>query len=443
MNKINLIIGREYWTRVKSKTFLLTTFLAPIGIIVIYAVLGFLLTRGSDKQKSIAILDNAGLTSEETIKRNNLNFEVSSRTFEDLVAKYENGEIDGIIELPPLDVNQGKYSVVFHSDQTLALDEIGTIESLFRKPIRNYKVKAFGIDQSSLDLIDTNINVEPKTIKEKEKEISSITTVVSSALGAIVGVLLFMVILIFGSQVMRGVNEEKINRIVEVLISSVKPLELMIGKVLGIGLVGLTQFAIWGIILAVLSIGATVFLGIDLSGSSAAMSEVANNPAAQEIMADNEFKEGVTKVLKELMALNWALIIPLYIFFFIIGYLIYASLFAAVGAAAGDDINEAQSLTTVVMLPLIAAFYIGMSAVQAPDSTVSVWASIFPLTSPVVMPIRLPTDPPFWQVGLSVLFALLFVVFMIWLASRIYRIGILMYGKKASFKELGKWLFYK
>ena len=442
MNKINLILGREYWTRVKTKTFLLTTFLAPIGIILIYAVLGFLLTRGSDKQKTVAIIDNAGLSEESNFKRKNLNFEVSTASFEDLISRYNNGELDGIVELPPLDSSQSKYSIIYHSDKTLALDETSTIESLFRKPIRNFKVQAFGIDQSSLDLIDTDIDVSPQTINDTEKEISSITTMVSSGLGAIVGVLLFMVILIFGSQVMRGVNEEKINRIVEVLISSVKPLELMIGKVIGIGLVGLTQFAIWGVLLAILSFAATAFFGLDVAGSSA-VQDVASNPAAQEIMADNDFKEGISNVLRELVALNWALIIPLYIFFFIIGYLIYASLFAAVGAAAGDDINEAQSLTTIVMLPLIAAFYIGMSAVQAPDSTVSVWASIFPLTSPVVMPIRLPTDPPFWQIGLSVLLALLFVIFMIWLASRIYRVGILMYGKKASFKELGKWIFYK
>jgi ABC-2 type transport system permease protein len=436
MNKINLIIGREYWTRVKSKSFLLTTFLAPIGIVLVYAVLFFLMSRGSDKQKTIAIIDNAGISNNVDVKKQNLNFVIENRSFTELVAAYDKKEIDGILELPPLDKSQKDYAMIYHSDNTLAIDESITIENLFRKEIRNYKVQAFGIDQSSLDLIDTDIALSPKTINEKEKEISSLTATVSSVLGGIVGTLLFMVIMIFGSQVMRGVNEEKINRIVEVLISSVKPLELMIGKVAGIGLVGLTQFAIWGILLAIMSTIGSLFLGID-------MSEMATSDMTKEVMENASVQQKMMPVLKEIFAINWAMIIPMYVFYFIIGYMIYASLFAAVGAAAGDDINEAQSLTMIVMLPLMAAFYIGFAAVRAPDSTLAIWSSIFPLTAPVVMPIRLANEPPFWQLGLSMLFCTIFVVFMVWLASRIYRVGILMYGKKASFGELGKWIFYK
>ncbi len=438
-NRINLIIGREYWTRVKSKTFLLTTFLAPIGIILIYAFLGFLMTRGSDNEKKIAIIDNAGIAQDINLQRKNLTFEIKNESLQSLIGAYEKGEYDGIIELPPLDSTQQKYEIIYHSDKTLALDESSSIESMFRREIRDFKIQAFGIDQAQLDLIDTSVDISPKTIKDKEKEISSITTTVSSILGGVVGMLLFMVILIFGSQVMRGVNEEKINRIVEVLISSVKPIELMIGKVLGIGLVGLTQFAIWGILIGVLSFIASAVFGLETS----AMSEMANNEMAQEVMANEGVKTKVLQVMKELMGMNWAMMIPMYIFYFFIGYLLYASLFAAVGAAAGDDINEAQSLTTIVMLPLIAGFYIAMSAVQAPDSTAAVWGSIFPLTGPVVMPTRLPSDPPMWQIGLSMLLSLLTVIALIWIAARIYRVGILMYGKKASFKELGKWIFYK
>lgn len=439
MNKINLIIGREYWTRVKSKTFLLTTFLAPIGIVLVYAVLFFLMSQGSDKQKTIAIIDNAGISQNIDLERNNLNFVIENRSFDELIQDYNDKKIEGILELPPLQNEQKDYAMIYHSDNTLAIDESMTIESLFRKEIRNYKIKAFGIDQSSLDLIDTDIALNPQTINEKEKEISSLTATVSSVLGGIVGFLLFMVIMIFGSQVMRGVNEEKINRIVEVIISSVKPIEMMIGKVVGIGLVGLTQFAIWAVLLIIMSTVASMVFGIDVSAAQ----EIAGNDMAQEVMANESVQKKLLPVIKEVMAMNWALMIPMYIFYFIIGYMIYASLFAAVGAAAGDDINEAQSLTMIVMLPLMAAFYIGFAAVRAPDSTLAVWSSIFPLTAPVVMPIRLPNDPPFWQIGLSVLLCILFVIAMIWLASRIYRVGILMYGKKASIKELGKWIFYK
>ena len=439
MNNINLIIGREYWTRVKSKMFLLTTFLAPVAIVVIYGILGYLMTRGSDQTKNISIIDNAGITDNIELERNNLRFTLETKSLDEAIKSYENGDIDGVIELPPLDSSMKKYDIIYHSDEALALDEMAAIVREFRSGVRDFKVKAFGIDESRIELIDTDISIAPKNVVETEKEISSITSTVSSVLGGAVGTLLFFVIMIFGSQVMRGVNEEKINRIVEVLISSVKPFELMLGKVVGIGLVGLTQFVIWAILITIISFGAMAFLGI----GSESMAEMANNDVAQEIMQDEGFKAQIQNVVNELGKINWALIIPLYFFYFIAGYMLYASLFAAVGAAAGDDINEAQSLTTVVMLPLMAAFYIGFAAVQAPNSSVSVWASIIPITSPVVMPIRLANNPPLWEIALSVVLCIITVAFLIWLASRIYRVGILMYGKKASFKELGKWIFYK
>ena len=439
MNKINLIIGREYWTRVKSKMFLLTTFLAPIALVVVYGILGYLMTRGSDQIKNISIIDNAGLTENIDLEKNNLKFSIETKGLDALLEDYKSGNIDGVIELPTLDSSTSKYDIVYHSDEALAIDEMLSIERLFSKEVRDFKIKAFGIDQERLGLIDTDISIDPQNVKETEKEISSITSTVSSVLGGVVGTLLFVVIFVFGTQVMRGVNEEKINRIVEVIISSVKPFELMLGKVVGIGLVGLTQFAIWAVLITVISIAASAFLGLGTSG----MEELANNEVAQEMMADEGMKAQAQNIINELGKINWALIIPLYFFYFIAGYMLYASVFAAVGAAAGDDINEAQSLTTVVMLPLMAAFYVGIAAISAPNSSVSVWASIIPITSPVVMPIRLANNPPLWEIGLSVLLCLLTVLFFIWLAARIYRVGILMYGKKASFKELGKWVFYK
>ena len=437
MNKINLIIGREYWTRVKSKTFLLTTFLAPIAIIAIYAVLGFLMTRGSDKIKTIAIIDNADITEGMDLKKNNLIFELTAKSLDELKESYNNGDIVGIIELPPIDTAQTNYDLIFHADKTLAIDEEASVKSIFRKRVRDFKVKALGIDESQLSLIDTDITIAPETINQTDKEISSLTSIVSSGVGIAVGFILFFVILVFGSQVMRGVNEEKINRIIEVLISSVKPIELMVGKIMGIGLVGLTQFAIWSILLTILGAGSLAFLGISTSP------DITTDVIATDVIASSDIQATIEPIFKVLMGINWALVIPLYIVYFFVGYLIYSSLFAAVGAAAGDDINEAQSLTTVVMLPLMAAFYIAFAATRAPESSLAVWSSIFPLTAPVVMPVRLATDPPAWQIITSLIVCILFVVFMIWLASRIYRVGILMYGKKASFKELGKWVFYK
>ncbi len=438
MSKVNLIIGREYWTRVKTKTFLLTTFLAPIAIALFYAVLIFFMTRGSDKTKNITIIDKAGLAEKIEMKKNNLVFDLSNESLVQLKEKYKAGDIDGIIELPPLDSTQDKYNIVYHADKALALDESSAIEKMFSKPIRDYKMTAFGFEQSQLDKIDTDIEISPQTVNETEKELSSITGLVSSGVGFIVGTVLFFVIMIFGSQVMRGVNEEKLNRIVEVLISSVKPIQLMLGKVIGIGLVGLTQFGIWAILGSVISIGALAFFGLD-----AGMADPAANEMAAEAMANPEIKSKMAEILKELSTINWGLIIPLYFVYFLLGYMMYASVFAAVGAAAGDDVNEAQALTTVVMVPLAAAFYIAISAAQSPDSTLAVWSSIIPISAPVVMPVRLASGPPAWEIILSVVLCALFVVFMIWLASRIYRVGIMMYGKKASFKELAKWIAYR
>lgn len=438
MNKINLIIGREYWTRVKSRTFLLTTFLAPVGIILLYAFLFWLMSRGSDDKKNIEIIDQAGIVEEADLNRNNLTFTLITDGLDPSLERYKNKEIDGVLVLPPLDSAMKKYDMQYYSDNQLALDESSSIESMFRKKIRNFKVQAFGIDKAQLDLIDTDIELNPNTVEKTDKKVSSLTSTISSVLGGAVGTVLFLVIMVFGSQVMRGVNEEKINRIVEVVISSVKPFELMLGKVIGVGLVGLTQFVIWGILLTVLSLIAMPMLGLESQAT-----EMMNNEGVQEMMANEGVQSKMQQVMSELSGMNWGLIISMGVFYFLIGYILYASLYAAIGAAVGDDVNEAQSLVMIASLPLVIAFYIGFAAVQAPNSTLAIWSSIFPLTAPVVMPVRLPNDPAMWQIGLSMVSCILFSVFMVWLASRIYRVGILMYGKKASFKELGKWIFYK
>tara|TARA_B100000497_G_C7679829_1_gene411230 strand:- start:1124 stop:2446 length:1323 start_codon:yes stop_codon:yes gene_type:complete len=438
MNNILLILQREFWTRVKSKSFLLTTFLAPIGIVVFYAALFFIMSRGSDNVKNLAVIDNAGIVDQSETKRNNLTLSYDYSDLETAKEAYLAEKIDGIIELPPISTDVTNYDIVFHSDEQLAIDETSTIERLYSKKVRNFKIQTLGIDQSQLDLIDTDLNVSPKTIKETAKDISSLTSTVSSVLGGIVGFLLFMMVMIYGSQVMRSVSEEKINRIVEVLISSIKPFQLMMGKILGVGSVGLLQVLIWAVLMIVISIVGTSILGIsamDFGGDTAAITEAMTQEGIK-------LDENVVGVMKELSSINWAMIVPLYIFYFLVGYLTYSALFAAVGSAMGDDIQDAQALTMVATLPMIIAFYIAIAAVTAPHSTMAVWSSILPFFGPVVMPVRLAVDPPMWQIVASVLSSIVTVIALTWLAGRIYRIGILMYGKKASFKELGKWIFY-
>ena len=439
MNNILLILQREFFTRVKSRSFLLTTFLAPLGVVLIYAVLIFLLTRGSDTEKVLAVVDHAGITDKEETKRNNLVLDYSKNDLNSAIQAYLDGEIDGVVELPGIETHSNSYDIIFHSDEQLAIDETETLKGFFRKKIRNFKITALGIDQSQLDLIDTDLSLSPKIVKDTEKEISSLTSVVSSGIGGIVGFILFMMAMIYGNQVMRSVTEEKISRIVEVLISSVKPFQLMMGKILGVGLVGLTQISIWTVLMIIITLvgsAVTGFSALDLG---------ADPETLREMMASEEVKipEEALGIVKELAQINWAFIIPMYIFFFLIGFLTYAALYAAIGSAVGDDLQDAQTLTTIATLPMVAAFYIAIAAVSAPNSSLSIWSSILPFSGPIVMPVRLATSPPMWQVIASVLSSIASVILFAWLAGRIYRVGILMYGKKASFRELGKWIFFK
>ena len=437
-NNIWIITTREYLTRVKSKTFLLTTFLTPLAIVLFIAVVGFIFSRGSDNVKSIAVIDQSGLAEGALSTRDNLSLSFVDSSLEQQIERYNNEEIDGVLEILPIaDIESPTYKAIYHSDGQLALDESSSIESALRRKIRKYKMVSFGIEESLLEKLDTDVSISPQTVKS-EKKISSMTSVVSGALGAVVSYAMFFIILIYGSQVMRSVMEEKINRIVEVLISSVKPFELMMGKVLGVGLVGLTQIIIWVVLLVGVSMFLPSLLGID----AMQMADPANMGLPPEA-AKGLPKEKIAQIMAELGSINWLLILPLLIIYFLGGYFTYAALFAAVGSAVGEDIQEANSLTMPIMMPLMLAFYVGFAAMKAPDSTLAVWASMMPLFSSIVMPVRLPFDPPMWQIAVSVISMIVFMLFLVWLAGKIYRIGILMYGKKASFKELGKWLFYK
>lgn len=437
MNKIWLVVQREYLTRVKNKTFILTTLLTPLGILLFMAAVVLVMSQGSDKSKQISVVDPSNLLQKELKTRDNLSFQFEDKSFEALKEAYKDKKIDGILEVPPLtDSLATTYTYKYHSDDQLAMDENFSIKNAIEKKIRDFKLKKLNVNETFLKGLDTDVTAEPVTIFDTKK-VSSLTTVVSSVLGGVVGYAMFFIILLYGMQVMRSVMEEKINRIVEVLISSVKPFELLMGKVIGVGLVGLTQIGIWMILIPfVYIIGAALF---GISTDSMGPMNTGDLPI-QELSSS---KDMMSQVFLEIKTMNWWLIMPLTLFYFLAGYFAYSALFAAIGSAVGEDINDANSLTLPVMMPLMFSIYIGISAVNAPDSSLAVWSSMIPLLSSIVMPVRLPFDPPFWQIGISVVSLVLFTIFLVWIAARIYRVGILMYGKKASFKELSKWIFYK
>ncbi|MEL6390953.1 MAG: ABC transporter permease [Bacteroidota bacterium] len=447
MSNTMLIAQREFMTRVKSKSFLITTFLAPIGVVVFIATLVFIMQQGSDTKKEIVIVDPSGLLDGELGARQNISYEFSTTDVEQLKKDYEEGKNDGVLEIVPLPNTETiDHQINFFSDERLALDEIQSIENYVERKIREFKVVALGIDQDKVALLRTDVDVNQETVIDKDKDVSADSTLIGGLLGGVIAYIMFFLILLYGGQVMKSVMEEKINRIVEVLISSVKPFELMMGKIIGVGAVGITQLLLWAILIGVaFTVGAGLIPQPDPATMTGGMAEAMVDPevAAEIQRAQGEATNKVYRVVNQIGEMNWIKIFPLLLFYFVGGYLAYASIFAAIGSAVGEDQNDAQSLTTIIMLPLMISIYIGFSAFQAPNSTLATWGSIIPLSSSIVMPVRLPVDPAWWHILLSVALLAIFVLGMVWLAAKIYRVGILMYGKKASFKELGKWVLYK
>lgn len=258
---------------------------------------------------------------------------------------------------------------------------------------------------------------------------------IAAVIGMVMAFFMYITVFVYGMMVMRSVMEEKTSRIVEVMISSVKPFPLMLGKIIGVGMVGLTQVLAWAILVPLMLIGVNLLFGFDMSTT--------NLPEAPPELGDVDPQVLAAQIMTELGTFNWWLILPLFLLYFLGGYFMYAALFAAVGSAMGDDLGEGQSLTIPITIPVILAFYITIAAIQSPNSGLAIWASYFPLFSPIVMPARLPFDPPWWEITISLILLIGTCIGLIWLSGRIYRVGILLYGKKVSLWEMSKWVFRK
>jgi ABC-2 type transport system permease protein len=446
MSKIGLIIKREYLSRVTKRSFLLATFLTPLAIGLFGLIAGKIMTYRDDKKDTIAIVDNSGFLKDKVKKSKVLNVVFPTESLENIKQKVLNKELDyaGVLVVPPIqDLKASRHNTTFYTDRRLTPELTSDIKNVLSDAIRDYKIDVFKLDTSQVAALKTGINIEPEPLDPKsEKKATSETVIITAGISIFMGFVMYLAIFIYGSMIMRSVMEEKMNRIVEVMISSVKPHQLMLGKIIGVGLVGLTQMILWVILLVIITMGLNLAFGTDptqlqqmqqMSTANQAMAQMQNESSGMNI---NTF-------LSEVGRMNWWFIIPCFLFYFITGYLLYASLFAAVGSAVGDDLGEAQSLTLPISMPVIFAIYIAMSTVQNPDSSLAVFGSFFPLFSPIVMPARLASDPSVWQVLLSMAILAATTYGLVMLSGRIYRVGILMYGKKASFKELGKWMFYK
>jgi len=447
MNKLWLVIKREYLIRVKNRKFILATLLTPIAFGLLMFLSGYFSAKGGQSHKRVLVKDNSNIFSSAAIKKSKHTYEFSEAPLNRLKEDYKKEGYDLLIQIPSFqNIKDVKHKVEYYSLDKLSLSTISDIEKIIGSVFKEYKINQSGIDKTLYNSFTMDIDLENGALgdeivegKKSENTSSKLSTTIGTLLGGLMGFIMYMVIFIYGGMVMRSVMEEKINRIVEVIISSVKPTTLMLGKILGVGGVGLTQLGLWLILIPIITFGVSMVLGI--SADPDQMQQMVNQ--AGGIPTDQLDDFNITNVVRELKQMNWLFIIPSFVIFFFGGYFIYSSLFAAVGSAMGDDMGEGQQLMIPIMIPVIVAFMMLPGTLENPNGGMALFGSLFPLTSPIIMPTRLAFDPPIWQLLLSIVLLILASWFFAWLAGRIYRVGILMYGKKISFKEISKWIRYK
>lgn len=437
MNHLPLIIKREYLTKVKNKSFIVMTFLSPIIMIALIAVVAYLSQLNNDKQRSISVLDETGYLKDVFQDTDNTDYtNLNGLSLEDAIALVKEKEDYGLLHIANVDsLDAFLNNVKFYSEESPSITIMSSLERKIEKRLRDMKLQKDGVTLAQIEASKTNIDIAQESF-DGEKS-SKIDNIVKLAFGGIAGYLLFMFIIIYGNMIMRSVIEEKTSRIIEVIISSVKPIQLMMGKIIGTSLAGVTQFAIWVILGGILMMIVSAIFGIDLSQASTPQQELMNQAIQAEgaqAMAEN--------LLTAISNLPLANLIVAFVFFFIGGYLLYSSLYAAIGAAV-DNETDTQQFMLPILMPLILAVYVGVfTVIEDPHGTVSTVFSFIPFTSPVVMLMRIPFGVPLWQQGLSLLLLIGTFIFAVWFAAKIYRVGILMYGKKPTYKELFKWLKY-
>ncbi len=439
MSRTSLIIKREYLSRVRSRSFILTTFLTPLVFVAFIVGAAFLSVKGKEQLK-VAVIDENGFFKNRLKSDNDVQFDFPANVD---TSNYLGKGYAALLIISKIDTSK-QQTFYIRSQKAIGIGAAQNIENKIDEVVEDNMLQQSGITRSKLDSIHDNSHIaKVVSLEENEGAAKESNQLLASVIGYVCGFLIYLVLLIYGMMVLRGVMEEKTNRIAEVIISSVKPFELMMGKIVGIGAVGLTQFIMWIVLIIVLSAGAQAFVPHDT------MQQV------QMLQQHNGMMQGNTEQVSEgaqfifnaqhtLGTANWTLIILCFIFYFLGGYLFYASLFAAVGCVT-EDIQNSQSLTLPITMPVIFSFIIGTNAVQVPDSSLAIWASIIPFSSPIVMMSRIaygvPGTVPYWQLIASVLTLIAGFLFTTWLAGKIYRTGILLYGKKATWKEMMKWAF--
>ncbi len=437
MNKISLVAKREFLTRVQKKTFLLTTILLPLLFFGFYALIIYF-SVNSDEKFNIAVNDDSNIFKQKIEGDENVNFSfVKNETVQTLKAEVEKGKYNGYAIIPSNTNILDKVTIPVVTENSVGIMSRGKIEDKLNAALEQQRLLAFNISKSQLDSAKSSADIQFSNIKGKNN--SDNEQGLSAGVGYVSGFLIYIVLFIYGTMVMRGVMEEKVSRIAEVIISSVKPFQLMMGKILGIGAVGLVQFIIW----IILMIGLNFLLPVIFPHLVQQMHSSGMEPGSMKA-ADTMQNSGF---LHSLGNVNFPLIIGCFIFYFIGGYLLYSALFACVGCAVNEDPQDAQSLMLPITMPIICGIVIMTKAVNEPTSGLAVFGSLFPLFSPIVMMARISHGigdiVPLWQLIASMAFLVLGFLGTTWFAGKVYRTGILMYGKKPTWKELLKWSMRK
>lgn len=445
MHKLPLIIKREYLAKVRNRSFIVMTILSPL-LFVGMAALVFFLTRANNEEKKVVAVFNEGNFFRNQFRDDaSLSFvDFRGMSVETAKDSAQHAAYYGLLYIPKRDdIEKTANNIEFFCKESPGLGTLSVMESVIRKKVREVKLQNYGVPDEVLGEIGRNyeVNVENFTGEKKLRGINEM----KAFIGGGFGYLIMMFIIIYGAFVMRSVIEEKTSRIIEVIISSVKPFQLMLGKIIGNSLAGITQFVIWIISGAILLFLLAGFLGIspaELGGSRIP-------PEAAEAVngMSSGMQEKMQLYIAELLKISWGVLLLSFVVYFVLGYLIYSSIYAAIGAAV-DNETDTQQFMLPVILPLMLAIYVGFFSVfNNPHGPIAVGFSLFPLTSPIVMLMRLPGGigpggVPLWQFITSIVLLIATFLFIVWLAAKIYRVGILMYGKKPSYKELYKWLKY-
>lgn len=444
LRTIGIIINREYMTRVKKKSFLLITFLSPILFAALCLLPSLIMLGAKEEAKKVAVVDASGIMMSVLQDTDAVTYaDLSDHHVDSVKSKLAELGYDAVLNISAINEETKTLSAEIFSAKPLGMDLTENINNRIESAVEDYRIASYGIEGLADIMQDVKVNIPLKSYtlgEDGEEKISE--SGVYMLVSMILGMIVYMFIAMFGSMVMSSVIEEKSSRVVEVLISSVKATELMFGKIIGIALVALTQFFLW-IVLTFSIIGVVGLVagpGL-MGGDPQAMMEMAQDMGAGDVV-DMEDMGGASVILSTLSNLDFGQIILCFVLFFVLGYMLYASLFAAVGSAVENE-GDSSQLQLPLTIPLMLGFFIAIYAFNAPGSAVVFWGSIIPFTSPIVMLARLPFGVATWEIVLSLVLLVLTFIACAWLSAKIYKVGILMFGKKSTWKDLWKWLKQK